>query len=240
MSDFIDIHSHILPNVDDGATDLNMTKEMLKIAWKDGISTLFATPHYHPTRGRNDIRSWKLALAKAQKAASEIDYRMRVIPGCEILYQHGIIKLLHNGELWTLANSNYVLVEFPLYADYSYILKGIQELRFGGYLPILAHVERYQNVAKVERVEELIDMGAYIQVNTDTVLKSKGLLRGQTIRKLLRNELVHFIGTDAHENRVRKPVMRECAAYIESLCDREYSELICGENAWKVVNKEII
>ncbi len=240
MSDFIDIHCHILPGVDDGARDWEMTRKMMEIAWDEGIQTIYATPHYHPMRGKNDLHAWQIALEQIRQEAAEIGDGMEILSGCEILYQQDAVELLQDGKLMTMGDSRYVLVEFPLSSDYSYIVKGLHNLRLGGYLPILAHVERYRNLSSISRVEELVAMGIYIQANADCVLEGSGWLRGRHIRSLLKRKYIHFVGTDAHDDKIRKPLMKECKEYIDKLCGVEYGKAVCGGNARKMINKEIV
>lgn len=236
----IDIHCHILPQVDDGSADIEMTRRMLQTAWSEGIDTIIATPHYHPVRGKNDIQAWRKAYHMTQQIAGEIDPRMRILAGCELLYRQGAEDLLREGILWTMAGSRYVLTEFPSDSGGRYITDSLKSLRRNGFYPILAHAERYPDLADPERIGHLIDAGVYIQVNADTVVRSKSLLHGRFIRTLLKKRYVHFVSTDAHDDRRRPPLMRECKAYITKWCGASYARELCEANAHSIFeNTEI-
>lgn len=238
--DFADIHCHILPQVDDGSKSLEMTGNMLKKAYEEGIRTIFATPHFHPVRGKNDSGSWEKAMLLVKREIAGLGLELELLPGCEILYQQDTLADLKSGKARTLAETPYVLVEFPENTGFGMIRQGLGELRRYGYYPILAHVERYADVFSVDRVERLIDDGIYIQMNASTVLRGRGLLQGREIRKLLKRGDIHFAGTDAHNDSTRAPVMEDCAVYIEKLCGRDCAERICGKNALSVARGEKI
>ena len=238
--ELIDIHSHILAGVDDGAENREMMRRMLKIAWEDGIHTVFATPHYHPHRGHASREQWKLALDTARLEAALISPSMRVVEGCEILYRQNTAGLLQEERVCPLGKSRYVLVEFPENAEFSYMLRGLQDLRNEGWLPVLAHVERYVHVRKVEQAERLVGAGAYLQMNADAVLKGQHWRQGAVVRKLLTSGCIHFIGTDAHDDRIRPPKLRAAYRYIEKLCGADCAGRLCGENAKKILTREIL
>ncbi|MGI6012354.1 MAG: CpsB/CapC family capsule biosynthesis tyrosine phosphatase [Ruminococcus sp.] len=236
----IDIHSHILPGVDDGARDEGETRAMLKIAYEEGIRIMFATSHYHSGMGKNTWEKRSAALEKTRKIAKEIAEDFRIAAGAEIFYSEDIIEELIKGNVWTLNGSRYVLVEFPVYEDYAYIRRGLQNLQYHGFCPILAHVERYDALKKEEWVEELVSMGICLQANAGSVLGKDGTKVRKYLLYLMENEWIHFIGTDAHGKDRRRPQMAKCASYIEKKIGRAYCLKICRENARKVIRREYI
>lgn len=242
MKGYFDIHCHILPGIDDGATDKREMIRMLQIAYKEGIRTMIATPHYHPRRGQADAyiveHAWRKACSEIQKVYPD----MEIYAGNEIYYRRDAGQMLRNGELLTLAGSDYVLVEFSLSsAEPEEIMDGVKELQMMGYLPIIAHVERYDSIlGDVEYVEELVEAGAYIQVNAGSVIGELGGNRKRFIKKLLKNECVHFIGTDAHDAHRRTPSIKNCAAYIEKKFGEEMAEVILYDNPSMIIKNEVI
>ncbi len=111
----------------------------------------------------------------------------------------------------------------------------------GGYIPILAHVERYREVcASLERIEELIGMGAYIQVNASSIMGKYGLSTRHFTRTLLKKKLVHFVATDAHNCESRAPELEKCATWIEKKYGQTYARQLLWDNASRVIEGEYI
>ncbi len=235
-----DMHCHILPGVDDGAENLDTSRRMLELAWRDGIRTIIATPHYHPVKGKAGIDRWQAALEAVQTAAGQIDSRIRVLPGCEIWYRQGIEELLLQKKVWTMCGSRYVLTEFSSGVGFSAMSDGLLNLQRSGFYPILAHIERYACLDEPEKVEALLQMRVYLQMNADTVLRGQELLRGRYVRTLLKRGYIHFVATDAHDLTRRRPQMKKSWSYISKLCGREYADTVCGKNALRVVTGERI
>lgn len=235
-----DMHCHILPGVDDGAKNMDISRRMLEMAQREGIYSIIATPHYHPGKSKGKIDQWNLALEAVQELAGQIDSRFKIFSGSEIWYQHGIEELLLSRKLWTMCGTHYVLIEFSAGAGFSYMRDGLFNLQRSGFYPILAHVERYSCLTDIGKVRELAEMGIYLQMNADTALMGKQVFVGRQIRNLLKQRCIHFIGTDAHDVRHRNLRMRECRAYVGKLCGYEYANEICSRNTRKVIAGEKI
>lgn len=216
MENYIDIHSHILPGVDDGADSLETSLKMLHMAAQDGISRIILTPHSKPWHGRRSSIEVADRVGRLRDRLQEERLDLKLYAGNELYYRSGLLEELENGLAGTLADSHYVLVEFEPSAEYDYIRNGVYTLLTGGYYPVVAHVERYKNVcAKKTGVSELIEMGCFIQVNAGSVTGKYGFGAARLTRKLLRQGLVHFVATDAHDLGRRRPCLSECARYIE-------------------------
>lgn len=236
----IDIHCHILPGVDDGASNEAETKQMLLIAYSEGIRCIIATPHYH---GGMEVEEWdkrRAAMIVTSELASEIASDFHIIPGSEIYYSQEAVEALKSGKVWTMSGSKYVLVEFPVYAEFTYIRRAVQILQYEGYLPILAHIERYPALMSLERIDELVNAGAYIQVNAGSVIGKEGRKVKRYIQQLLKRRYIHFIGTDAHGGTYRRPLMKKCAEYIQKKTDAAYCSKVCMKNAGKIIRREYI
>lgn len=241
MKGIFDIHCHILPGVDDGSTNEEMTRAMLKLAWEDGITAMLATPHYHPGHFTESPQRLREAFARACELAAGIHPELQLYLGSELYYRHELPETLAAGQALTLAGSRYVLVEFSPARSYHDIASALLKLRSYGYRPVLAHAERYADLLKhTEYVEELYDKGIYIQVNASSVMGGNGFGVKRFVKRLLKEELVHFIGSDAHDIRRRKPELRSCAAYIEQKCGRDYAQKLCREHALCILNNEAI
>lgn len=241
MDQLIDIHSHILPSIDDGAKDLGMTIQMLKSASDDGITQIILTPHNKPMHHNADLQKILQMTKALQKKIEEEKLKIKLHIGNELYYRSGLAEEIICKKACTLAGSKYALIEFGTMDDYEYIRNGIYSLMSEGYQPILAHVERYTKVCvKSDRVEELIKMGCYIQVNAGSIMGSFGLSAQMFTRKLLKQHLVHFVATDAHDMGKRKPALSGCAAYIGKKYGMDYREELFYENPTHVIRDEYI
>lgn len=239
MGDFIDVHCHILPGVDDGSTDMEMTRQMLQTAWKDGIRCMIATPHYR--EGRMEATPAKLISSweKTAACAREIHRDFVIYLGSELYSTHALVSSIEKRRALTINGSRYVLVEFNPSKGYSEIETALRELQMSGYRPVLAHVERYKCLVKEPyRVEELTDMGIYIQVNASSVTGDMGFASKAFIKKLMKYELVHFVGTDAHNMGNRKPAMQKCVSYVAKKFGEDYARRISWSNALRMLNNE--
>ncbi len=237
MDGYIDIHCHILPGVDDGAADDEIMCQMLRTAWKEGISEIIATPHFHkghvePSQDQL-LRAWQQTVYRAQ----EIDKNFKIYLGNELYSSHCLAERLNAGKVFAMANSSYVLVEFSPVISYFEIQSSLQHLQMNGYRPIVAHAERYGCLLKNPyRVEELVDMGILIQVNTASVTGENGFQAKSFTKKLLKYELVHFFGTDAHNMKARKPLMKKCVSYIARKYGESCAQRLSRENALRMIS----
>ena len=152
----IDIHSHILPGLDDGAGDMNESIRMLRLARKQGITQVVATPHYsHSFQNTSPDQIRSLCREVQEAARRQLKAEIRVWPGQEIMYDGDVLDLLERGGILTIADSRYVLTEFLPSAPYSYIQGAVRELSLAGYKPILAHAERYLYLREKDRLDEI-------------------------------------------------------------------------------------
>lgn len=241
INGYIDIHSHILPGIDDGAENFQTSMEMLRTASAEGIREIILTPHHKP--GRHNAGPGKILslIEELQEASEEEGLGLKLHSGNELYYRSGLTELDAGGEFCTLAGSDYVLTEFGPMDDYDYIRNGIYSLTAAGYTPVLAHVERYSKVcARMDRIEDLISMGCYIQVNTGSIMGNFGLGTKMLVKKILAGRLVHFVATDAHDTGKRAPRMAECAAYIKRKYGQEYMRELLYENPMHVLRNEYI
>lgn len=221
METYIDIHCHILPGMDDGADSVETSLKMLHMAEEDGISQMILTPHNKPWHRNADYNGIREKVGQLQERLRQDGLGIRLHAGSELYYRSGLTEELDQGMVPTLANSQYVLVEFDPPADYAYIRNGVYELLSGGYFPIIAHVERYRNVCcKMSRITELIEMGCFMQVNAGSIMGGHGISMKRFTGKMLKQDLIHFVATDAHDTDGRPPYLSRCAQYI----GRKYGE----------------
>ena len=241
MNQFVDIHCHILPGVDDGSQTPEETKAMLQKAWDEGIQIMVATPHYHKQRGKNDIELIKKQSLLTRKLAKEVHPKMQICLGMEIYYGEDVPELLKEGRVVSIRKSRYILVEFSPGDEFQYILNAVRKLQMSGHTVIIAHIERYNCLRKdISNVEYLREMGAYLQVNTGSITGSYGRSVKKFLREVLKAHLVQLVGTDAHGSERRTPKMQEAYKEVVKRCGEEYADQIFGQNAKKVLRNEEI
>lgn len=241
MKNFIDIHSHILPGLDDGSDSFEMSMQMLRCAADDGISGIILTPHNKPGHRHRLFSEIMSRVEGLRKMLSEAGISIDLYMGSELYYRNGLLGEFENDIAGTLAGSRYVLVEFNPPEDYEYIRNGIYALLTGGYYPILAHAERYRNVcAEKSRIDDLIEMGCYIQVNAGSVMGKAGPKSKRFVRNMLKQRQVHFVATDAHDMGKRAPHLSDCAYFIRKKYGGDYSQQLFCENPLHVIRDEEI
>ncbi|WP_408070374.1 CpsB/CapC family capsule biosynthesis tyrosine phosphatase [Butyrivibrio sp. JL13D10] len=237
----IDIHCHILPGVDDGSPDVDTSLAMLKTAISEGTKGMILTPHHKPMH--HNVRPDHLIEYTAQlmDRANAKGIDVQLFPGNEIYYSDSAVRELESGRASTLAGSDYVLIEFHPTDMYKTIHNALYTVQSSGYRPILAHVERYADMARhVKYVDELLDMGIYIQVNANSVMGKYGLGIRHFTRELIKRDMVHFVATDAHDNGSRAPHLLDCRDFVESRLGEDFALRIFHDNAMKVLRNEVI
>ena len=230
-----DIHSHILPGVDDGSKSMEMTENMLKIAYEQGIRYMIATPHFIPGEDNPSVAKLVATYKDVQKKASEIGRDFRIFLGNELYYSEGLTESLDNHSALTINGSRYVLIEFDVRAGYSVIYEGLSSVIKKGYFPIIAHIERYQQLlGQFDKIEELIKLGAYVQVNVSSIED------GGFCKKLLKHDMIHVFGTDAHRDVGRAPYMQAGVRYVYKKYGMETAKKLFYDNPMKILKDEII
>lgn len=236
----IDIHCHLLPEIDDGAKSIEETVQMLAMAHKNGTRGIIVTPHYHEGRYKTNRAEIEKKFQRVKKIAGQACKTFHVYLGQEIYYQQDTLERLDAEELLTMADSAYVLIEFSTRITFQEMKNAFQSLILGGYVPILAHVERYECMYEnVEQAEELVELGAYIQVNGQSLVNGSFKMK-QYIKMLLKRELVHLIASDAHGSEGRVPELRNAYQYIERKYGKEYAEELMIDNPERIINNEYI
>ena len=239
MDGFIDLHSHILPALDDGARDMKKTREMLQIAYEEGIREIIATPHFFASKKSASSEQIRETIARVHEEMEDWGFSIKLYPGNEIFYRSEVPELLEEGEIVTLADSRYVLVEFDPMTEYSYLRDGILKLDSYGFVPILAHTERYECLfEKKERLQRVKDHGGMLQVNASSFQGGIFDEMGKRSRYIMKNDLLDFVGTDAHSTGKRSPRMKETASYLYKKLGKQRAEEILFGNPQAVLNKE--
>lgn len=236
MRGLFDIHCHIIPEVDDGAASLSESIQMLKMEYKEGVRTIIATPHFRlgmfETGPEKVIEKFELLKKEAENEQCGIDLYL----GCEFHANMDMIKYLRDGRARTMAGSRYVLTEFSGKDDKRYIRDRLYSLISHGCRPVIAHIERYPCLRKdIAFIEELVNIGAYVQVNAGSITGDLGFGVKHFCKKLLREQLVHFVGTDAHDVKYRTPKINAAYSYIAKTMGDEYADIIFLKNPQRMI-----
>lgn len=228
MVGIVDMHCHIIPGIDDGAQSLEESKEMLEIAYAEGIRVIVATPHFRRGMFESSQEDVANQYQAVKKMAKQIAEDMEILLGCEYFAETEMTQRLKGNLQYTIAETKAVLIEFSTETEFSYMRAIVQELVSGGYQPVLAHAERYGCLYKLTYVEELVSMGAKIQLSADSIIGKNGLRIKGFCKRMMKKDLLSFVGTDGHGSEIRQPRMEKCATYIEKKqgCNYAYKVLV--------------
>ena len=233
----IDFHSHILPGIDDGSRSIEQTIRMLKEAKEAGFTKIISTSHYIEGYYESDEAERTELLNEVQKNISGIELYL----GNEIYITNNMINLIQNKKASTINNSKYVLFEFPLSAKSMNDKEVVYRLIENGFVPVIAHPERYSYVQdNPEYIEELAEMGALFQANYGSIIGMYGKKAEKTLKKLLKNDLIRFFGSDSHRiDQVYTKMPKILKKLHKVLSDEEIEEFTVI-NPQKVLNNEDI
>ena len=213
----IDLHSHILPQLDDGAQSLHEALHMVRIAVDSGVTEMAATPHCADDR-LDEIRG---AYELLQEALYETGIPLKLYPGMEIFGTRRAVRLLDAGKLLTLNGSRYPLVEFDFLSSGEEETAVLREMVRGGYVPVIAHPERYVYLQQEPAyANEWAELGCLFQINRGSLLGRFGNRERELAFALVDRGFATVIASDAHAEHRRTPWMAD----IRQLLSREFSE----------------
>ena len=212
----VDIHSHILPDLDDGSRDMAESVEMARIAAEDGITHMVATPHMFNGLSHNPEPDE--ILERVQALQEEIGDSLTVLPGNEVHIAHDIVEKVASSKVTSINRKNYMLIEFPSMNVPVGAVELFYKLQLNGITPLLVHPERNVQIQNQPSLAaDFIQRGARIQVTAMSITGEFGASASRTVETLLRHNCVHFIATDTHRANRRPPVLsagRDRAAEI--------------------------
>ena len=191
----IDFHSHILPQIDDGSINIQETINMLEEAKQAGFTKIISTSHYIGNYYESNESERKDLLEQIKKENIELELYL----GSEIYISENMINEIEEKKASTINNTKYVLFELPMRNETILAKEMIYRLVEKNYVPIIAHPERYNYVQEnIEYVKELSEMGALFQANYGSIIGLYGSKAGKTLKKLLKENLISFFGSDSH------------------------------------------
>ena len=221
----LDIHSHILPGVDDGSKSLEESLQMLSMMKEQGITHVIATPHFYPSIDAADAFYLRVkeAYDQLREAAKGKDLP-HILPGSEVLYYRyiGRSESIHR---FCLANSSYLLLELPTTVIGNGLFEDLTLLKTeSGITPIIAHIERYRHFRGYKKLLEFVRQNHLpAQINASSVMSFSEF---REIKRLIRLGIVTYIGTDAHSVDDRAPMMKQALEKLEKKFGSDFTEAL--------------
>ncbi len=238
-----DIHCHILPGVDDGAGNIADSVSMAKFAAESGTEAIIATPHSNiPNSFQNHFdKEYSENLIELNKRLTAENIPLKIFPGHEIFAYGDFLQQLKKGLLITLNNSVYPLIEFDFYEHPRTVFSKLEQLLAEGYIPIIAHPERYEFVQYDEEAAGYIkEIGCLIQLNKGSITGKFGRTAQSSAHSILERQLADFVASDAHSPYVRTPRLENTHEMIGELYSYDYAQLLLCENPIKVIKNQRI
>lgn len=231
-----DLHSHILPGIDDGAKSLEESISLLKTAYESGITDIMLTPHYmYKTKYNCNNQDKEKLYKELKEELIKQDIKINIYLGNEIYINEDIDKLIKKGEIHTLNSTKYILVELPLDSKYKGAANTLYNLKVKGYKVILAHPERYIFLQhNPDRILEFLDNGVILQGNYQSLFGEYGKKAKKVLKYYIKKRYISLLGSDVHHNkefRINKLLFK-----LKFMTKKEYREDILVNNFDKVIN----
>ena len=237
----IDFHTHILPNIDDGARSIEETIELVQEAQKVGFEAIISTSHYMEGYYETNVPEREMWINVIYQKLQEENLNMKLYLGNEIYLSENLVSLLEEGKACTINDTSYVLFEMPLNIEPMNMYNVIYEMIQHKLVPVLAHPERYTFIQQEpEIVAELIEKGVLIQSNYASILGYYGKKAQVMVKKFLQSNMVHFLGSDVHRPNTIYPRIPQILTELTKIVGEEKLEQLTTSNPKLVLkNKRI-
>ncbi|AKN31965.1 exopolysaccharide biosynthesis protein [Clostridium carboxidivorans P7] len=227
----IDIHSHILPGIDDGAETIEDTMEMLKIADKDGIKKIVASPHFCSEYHENTYKNICKLVEEINVRRKQQNITVEIFPGQEIFVDNHMLSNYKKGVIKGINNSRYMLVELPMEKFQKSSMDILYEIKLQGMVPVIAHPERYMYfIEKPFLINDFIEEEFLFQVNSGSITGLFGKKVQKLTKILIEHNIVDFIASDAHSTVNRCPEIDKALWEAHKIGDGIRRKVI--KNAW--------
>jgi protein-tyrosine phosphatase len=233
----IDIHSHVLPLVDDGAQSMEVAIEMCRIAHRDGITHLVATPHAN-FKYKYDRDAHLVRLAELQREVPEISLML----GCDLqLSFENFEDAIANPKRYAIGDTRYVLIEFSDFGVPRSVLNSLHRLHSAGMVTIVTHPERNLLLrGRFDLLEELVNLGSILQITANSLAGFWGKEAQRSAEMMLRKGLVQIIATDAHDSTRRTPVLSKARTIATKMIGAEGANRLVNDNPSMVIADQCI
>jgi protein-tyrosine phosphatase len=236
----IDLHCHILPNVDDGPRDMTESVEMAKQAFRQGIKTIIATPHHKNEKYENFGQTIFRQVEELNRVLKSENLDLTILPGQETRIFGEMVEGLATGEILPLNQGKYVLVELPSGHVPRYTSQLMFDIQLKGFVPVIVHPERNQEIIEnPEVLYQLVKKGALTQVTASSVTGHFGKTIKKFTHQLLEANLTHFIASDAHNTTSRGFKMVEAYGVVEKVFGIDFVYML-RENAELVLTSKSV
>jgi protein-tyrosine phosphatase len=237
----IDFHSHILPNIDDGSRSIEETFNLIKEAKEAGFEGIVLTSHYIEDYYETNVPERDLWVDAISENLRNKGIDTDIYLGNEIYMSDNMLQLLKDGKASTINNTCYVLFEMPLNSEPMNLYSVIYSLQENKLIPVLAHPERYSFVQKEpELINDLIEKGVLMQANYGSILGNYGKKAECIVKKLLENDMIHFLGSDVHrQNTIYKQIPEALEKIKEIVGEEKLYELSTQNPTLALKNKRI-
>lgn len=238
---FVDIHCHLLPGIDDGAKSWDESLAMAQLAVDEGTRTVIATPHQLGNFAHNNGDAIHSLAAEAQQRFDAAGIPLQVLPGADVRIEPEMISRLVSGDVLSLGDlRKHVLLELPheLYLPLEPVLAELSRRKMVG---VLSHPERNQGILRQPDVlAPLVDAGCLLQITAGSLCGTFGPKCQEFCEWLLAEGLVHFVATDAHGPKSRRPLMRRAFDRVVELCGEETAIDLCSKNPSCVAEGQVV
>jgi protein-tyrosine phosphatase len=229
----IDLHNHLLPGIDDGAKKLEETLEFLRVARRDGIATVTATPHMKPGVYDNTraVILERIALVKEAARGDEAE-QVELLPGAEVYFTADVVERARTGQLMTVGDrGKYLLLELPYQQVPMKVDDTIFQLRLLGITPIMAHPERVAYYLEdFGRVAASVRLGALTQVTGSSISGRFGTKARDFAVRMLEQNLIHILASDSHDVRYRPPILSDARRTVAKLAGETTARRLVDDN----------
>ncbi len=240
MAGMVDIHNHILPQVDDGADSLETSLEMLRRGLQEGIEVAVLTPHFKPGDDQEKAELHQQRFAQLQEAVAGAGMAIQLFLGAEVGFRFGLAEVAR----WPgipLAGSRYVLVDLPPGRLSGGLEKGMFELRTAGFRPILGHPERHRQLTQDEdQLQRLREQELLFQIDAGSLTGRFGQRTQKAARMLVERGWAEFVASDGHNLEKRPFTLRAARQWVEEGVGPEEAQLLFSDNPWRLVRGESI
>jgi protein-tyrosine phosphatase len=237
----IDLHNHLLPGIDDGAKKLEETLEFLRVARRDGITTVTATPHMKPGVYDNTraVIFERIALVKEAARGDEAE-QVELLPGAEVYFTADVVERAKTGHLMTVGDrGKYVLLELPYQQIPMKVDDTIFQLRLLGITPIMAHPERVAYYLEdFDRIVASVRLGALTQVTGSSISGRFGTKARDFAVRMLEQNLIHILASDSHDVRYRPPILSDARQAVAKLAGETTARLLVEDNPRSILAGE--
>ena len=235
----IDLHCHILPGVDDGAKDLETSLDMARASVADGVTVVACTPHIMPGVFGNTGPAIREAMSALQSQLARHEIGLRLVTGSDAHLVPNMVAEVRSGQILTLADTRYILVEPPHHVPPLRLEGAFFELMIAGYVPILTHPERLHWIEQhYASIVKLFDNGVWMQITAGSLTGAFGAKPLYWAERMLDEGRVHILGSDAHGRRRRPPILgqgRDVAA--RRVGEQEATHLVSTRPAGVLANE---